>query len=102
MAPTPIRRATRGACHARRALHDRIIVRPRAETRALPDDGRPPTTAESLTAPFTPRLDGTSRSGQGSAVPGGRSYFGTTDFLVLLDVEEFDPRPIVAVRVIQC
>jgi putative hemolysin len=81
--------------HARQALHDRVIVRPRAETRALPDDGRtrPLTTAESLTAPLTPLFDGYLALGaKVCSAPAVDRDFGTTDFLVLLDVEELDAR----------
>jgi putative hemolysin len=81
--------------HARQALHDRVIVRPRAETRALPDDGRarPLTTAESLTAPLTPLFDGYLALGaKVCSAPAVDREFGTTDFLVLLDVEELDDR----------
>jgi putative hemolysin len=81
--------------HARQALHDRVIVWPRAETRALPDDGRsrPLTTAESLTAPLTPLFDGYLALGaKVCSAPAVDREFGTTDFLVLLDVEELDAR----------
>lgn len=81
--------------HARRALHDRVLVRPRSDTRALPDDGRmrPLTTAESLTAKLTPLLDGYLALGaRVCGAPAVDRDFGTTDFLVLLDIEELDAR----------
>jgi putative hemolysin len=81
--------------HARQALHDRVIVRPRAEARALPDDGRmrPLTTAESLGAALTPLFDAYLALGaKVCSAPAVDRDFGTTDFLVLLDVEELDDR----------
>lgn len=79
--------------HARRALHDRVFVRPRTMVSALPDDGRarPLTTAEALTAPLTPLLDGYIALGaRVCSAPAVDREFGTTDFLVLMDVEELE------------
>jgi len=92
---TDVAREAWRVLHARRALHDRVLVRPRPETRALPDDGRarPLTTAESLTAPLTPLLDGYLALGaRVCGAPAVDRDFGTTDFLVLLDIEELDAR----------
>ena len=81
--------------HARNLLHDRVLVRPRAAARALADDGRsrPLTTADSLVAPLTPLFDGyLSLGARVCSAPAIDRAFGTTDFLVLLDVRELDQR----------
>ncbi len=81
--------------HARKMLHERVIVRPRNSARALADDGRtrPPATVESLTAPLTPLFDGYLAMGaRVCSAPAIDHEFGTTDFLVLLDVRELDER----------
>jgi len=81
--------------HARKALHDRVVVRTRPESRALPDDGRtrPVATAEALSAPLTPLFDGYLALGaKVCSAPAIDRDFGTTDFLVLLDVQELDER----------
>ncbi len=79
--------------HARGALHDRVIVRPRAAHSALPDDGRsrPLTTVDALEAPLTPLFDSYLALGaKVCSAPAIDRDFGTTDFLVLMDVEELD------------
>ena len=79
--------------HSRGALHDRVLVRPRAAHSALPDDGRtrPLTTADALTAPLTPLFDSYLALGaKVCSAPAVDRDFGTTDFLVLMDVEELD------------
>lgn len=81
--------------HAREALHDRVWVKPRPAVSALADDGRtrPLTTNEALTSPLTPLFDG--YLALGARVCGAPAFdreFGTTDFLVLLDVRELDER----------
>lgn len=81
--------------HARGVMHDRVLVRPRPDVRALPDDGRarPLATAEAMTAPLTPLFDGYLALGaRVCGAPAVDRDFGTTDFLVLLDVESMDPR----------
>ena len=81
--------------HARRALHDRILVRPRPDRRALADDGRsrPLIDAASLQAALPPLFDGYLGLGaRGCGAPAMDREFGTTDFLVLLDVEEMPER----------
>jgi putative hemolysin len=81
--------------HARRALHDRILVRPRAEVCALADDGRarPLIDAPSLDAPLPPLFDGyLSLGGRVCGAPAVDRDFGTTDYLVLLDIDEMPER----------
>lgn len=83
------------AVHARRALHDRLLVRPRADVRALPDDGRtrPLIDAAALTRPLPPLFDG--YLALGARVCGAPAFdreFGTTDFLVMLDVQDMPAR----------
>ncbi len=83
------------ALHARRALHDRILVKPRAHASALPDDGRhrPLIDSASLTRPLPPLFDGYLALGaKVCGAPATDHEFGTTDFLVLLDVLELDAR----------
>lgn len=83
------------ALHARRALHDRILVRPRASARALPDDGRarPLIDAAALTAALPPLFEGYLTLGaKVCGAPAVDQAFGTTDFLVLLDVHDMDAR----------
>ncbi|WP_396220760.1 GNAT family N-acetyltransferase [Gemmatimonas sp.] len=83
------------ALHARQALHDRILVRPRPAARALPDDGRvrPQVDATSLTAGLPPLFEGyLSLGARVCGAPALDHAFGTTDFLVLLDVQDMDAR----------
>lgn len=83
------------ALHARQALHDRILVRPRPAARALSDDGRvrPPTDATSLTAALPPLFEGyLSLGAKVCGAPALDHAFGTTDFLVVLDIHDMDPR----------
>jgi putative hemolysin len=81
--------------HARQAMHDRILIRPRATARALADDGRtrPLIDADALTGTLPALFDG--YLGLGAKVCGAPAFdrdFGTTDFLVLLDVQEMPER----------
>jgi putative hemolysin len=79
--------------HARNVLHDRVMARPRSGHSALPDDGRsrPLTTADALTAPLTPLFDSYLALGaKVCSAPALDRDFGTTDFLVLMDVEELE------------
>lgn len=81
--------------HARGLLHDRVFVRPRADVRALPDDGRarPLTTAAALASTLPPLLEGYLALGaRVCSAPAVDRAFGTTDLLVLLDIEAMDPR----------
>lgn len=83
------------ALHARGVIHDRVLVRPRPDVRGLPDDGRarPLATAEALRYAFWPLFDGYLALGaRVCGAPAVDREFGTTDFLVLLDVENMDPR----------
>jgi putative hemolysin len=83
------------ALHARQALHDSILVRPRPAARALPDDGRvrPQIDATSLTAGLPPLFEGyLSLGARVCGAPALDHAFGTTDFLVLLDVHDMDAR----------
>jgi putative hemolysin len=83
------------ALHARRALHDRILVRPRPAARALSDDGRvrPLVDATSLTAALPPLFEGyLSLGAKVCGAPALDHAFGTTDFLVVLDIHDMDPR----------
>ncbi len=83
------------ALHARRAMHDRILVKPRPQVSALADDGRhrPLINAAALTAPLPPLFDGYLALGaKVCGAPATDREFGTTDFLVLLDVLELDQR----------
>ncbi len=83
------------ALHARRAMHDRILVKPRWDTSALPDDGRhrPLIDSASLSASLPPLFDGYLALGaKVCGAPATDREFGTTDFLVLLDVHELDSR----------
>lgn len=83
------------ALHARSALHDRILVRPRPAARALPDDGRvrPLIDATALTAALPPLFEGYLALGaKVCGAPALDHAFGTTDFLVLLDVHDMDAR----------
>lgn len=77
--------------HARNVLHDRILVRPRPDVRALADDGRarPLIDAASLSSPLPPLFDGYLALGaRVCGAPAIDRSFGTTDYLVLLDIEE--------------
>ncbi len=83
------------ALHARQALHDRILVRPRPAARALADDGRvrPLIDAASLTAALPPLFEGyLSLGAKVCGAPALDHAFGTTDFLVVLDIHDMDPR----------
>jgi putative hemolysin len=83
------------AVHARGVLHDRLLVRPRPAVSALPDDGRarPLIDAASLTRPLPPLFEGYLTLGaRVCGAPAFDREFGTTDFLVLLDVEAMPPR----------
>jgi len=83
------------ALHARRALHDRILVRPRPAARALSDDGRvrPVIDATTLTAALPPLFEGyLSLGAKVCGAPALDHAFGTTDFLVVLDIHDMDPR----------
>lgn len=81
------------AVHARRALHDRVLVRPRAAARAVADERtRPLLTAEALTAPLPPLFEGyLSLGAKVCGAPAFDREFRTTDFLVLLDVQDLTP-----------
>lgn len=81
--------------HARAALHDHVMVRPHAEARALADDGRarPVPATDSRTGSLSPLFDG--YLALGAKVCGAPAFdhaFGTTDFLVLLDIQLLDDR----------
>ena len=81
--------------HARNALHAELLVRPRAHARALPDDGRqrPHLTAMEPSTPLPSLFDG--YLSMGARVCGAPAFdreFGTTDLLVLLDVQSMEPR----------
>jgi putative hemolysin len=81
--------------HARGALHDTILVRPHAEVSALPDVGRHrPTDDEVACTPALPPLfEGYLNLGaKVCGAPAVDREFGTTDFLVLLDVNALDER----------
>lgn len=83
------------ALHARHALHDRILVRPRPAARALPDDGRvrPLIDTAALTANLPPLFEGyLSLGAKVCGAPAVDRDFGTTDFLVLLDIHDMDSR----------
>lgn len=83
------------ALHARDALHDRILVRPRPASRALFDDGRvrPLIDAKALGTTLPPLFEGYLALGAKVCGAPALDYtFGTTDFLVLLDVQEMDSR----------
>jgi putative hemolysin len=80
--------------HARHALHPDILVRPRPHARALPDNGR--TTPVPQAAPPSPLpalFEGYLALGaRVCGPPAIDREFGTTDCLVLLDVQALDPR----------
>lgn len=83
------------ALHARKLMHDRILVRPRVEGRVLPDDGRtrPLISTEALTYRLPPLFEG--YIALGARVCGAPSFdraFNTTDYLVLLDTLTMDAR----------
>jgi putative hemolysin len=83
------------ALHGRQAMHDRILVKPRPAVRALADDGRtrPLIDAASLSSPLPPLFEG--YLALGARVCGAPAFdreFGTTDYLVLLDVQDMAPR----------
>jgi putative hemolysin len=79
------------ALHARQALHDRILVRPRPAVRALADDGRnrPLIDAAALTTPLPPLFEGyLSLGARVCGAPAFDRAFGTTDYLVMLDITD--------------
>ena len=70
-------------------------MRPRPAARALPDDGRvrPLIDATSLTAALPPLFEGyLSLGAKVCGAPALDHAFGTTDFLVVLDIHDMDPR----------
>lgn len=80
--------------HARSWLHDRIMIPPRGAHQALPDGGRarPLTTVESLSASLSPLFDSYITLGaRVCSAPALDREFGTTDFLVLLDIVDLSP-----------
>ncbi|HEY0930539.1 MAG TPA: GNAT family N-acyltransferase [Gemmatimonas sp.] len=87
------------ALHARSALHDQVLVRPRPAVRALADDGRQrpsgeaEAVAEALRTTLPPLFDG--YLALGARICGAPAFdreFGTTDYLVLLDSQAMEPR----------
>jgi putative hemolysin len=80
------------ALHDRHALHADIFVRPHAAARALADDGR--TVSSTMSAALLPPLfDGyLSLGARVCSAPALDHAFGTTDYLVMLDVEAMDAR----------
>ncbi len=80
--------------HGRNALHPDILVRPRAHTRALPDDGRSLPVASTASDGALPALfEGYLALGARVCGPPAIDHaFGTTDCLVLLDVHDLDSR----------
>lgn len=83
------------ALHARSAVHDRILVRPRPAVRALADDGRtrPLIDAAALAATLPALFEGyLSLGAKVCGAPALDRAFGTTDFLVLLDIRDMDAR----------
>ena len=74
---------------------DRVLVKPRPQVSALADDGRfrPLIDTASLHAVLPPLFDGYLALGaKVCGAPATDHDFGTTDFLVLLDVHELDQR----------
>jgi putative hemolysin len=83
------------AVHARDALHDRVLVRPRPAVRALADDGRvrPLIDQASLTHRLPSLFEGYLTLGaRVCGAPAVDREFGTTDYLVLLDIHAMSPR----------
>lgn len=83
------------AVHARSALHDRLLVRPRPAVSALADDGRtrPLIDAAALTRTLPPLFEGYLTLGaRVCGAPAFDREFDTTDFLVMLDVQAMPPR----------
>lgn len=79
--------------HQRKALHDKVFVRPRVETRALADDGRTIREVSQCGQQLSPLFE--SYLALGARVcgpPAVDRVFGTTDCLVLLDVHALDTR----------
>lgn len=79
--------------HNRNALHPSAFVRPRAETRALPDDGRALPALDDTPIGLSPLFE--SYLALGARVCGPPAIdreFGTTDCLVLLDIHTLDTR----------
>jgi putative hemolysin len=89
--------ATWRTIHARDALHEWLLVRPRPAARALADDGRmrPVVDADSPQAPLPPLFEGYLALGaRVCGAPALDREFGTTDYLVLLDVQEMPSRAV--------
>jgi putative hemolysin len=83
------------ALHARDAMHERVLVKPRPHVSALPDDGRnrPVFEADALASPLPPLFEGyLSLGAKVCGAPATDYEFGTIDFLVLLDINELDSR----------
>lgn len=83
------------AVHARGVLHDRLLVRPRRAVSALADDGRTRPWCDNGAAsrPLPALFDGYLALGaRVCGAPALDREFGTTDFLVLLDVETMPDR----------
>jgi putative hemolysin len=83
------------ALHARDAMHERVLVKPRPHVSALPDDGRnrPVFEADALASPLPPLFEGyLSLGAKVCGAPATDYEFGTIDFLVLLDINELDRR----------
>ena len=93
--------------HARAAMHPEILVKPRPTVSALADDGRhrpvvatecghgelAPSELQSSANVLPPLFDGyLSLGARVCGAPATDFEFGTTDFLVLLDVLELDAR----------
>jgi putative hemolysin len=81
--------------HLRQALHEEVRVRTRRHARALPDDGRVrPQAVPSDVAPALPPLfEGYLALGaKVCSAPAFDRDFGTTDYLVVLDTDQLDPR----------
>lgn len=83
------------ALHLRQALHDEVRVRTRSHLRALPDDGRvrPQAEAGEVAPALPPLFDGyLSLGAKVCSAPAFDRDFGTTDYLVVLDTDQLDPR----------
>jgi putative hemolysin len=81
--------------HHRSAFHNRVLVRPHEEARALWDDGRtrPSDMTSAMNTALPPLFDGyLSLGAKVCGAPAVDREFGTTDFLVLLDVLELEER----------
>jgi putative hemolysin len=90
---TTIARDTWRLLHDRDALHRDVFVRPRAETRALPDDGRTVERAIEPCLTLPPLFESYLTLGaRVCGPPAVDRAFGTTDCLVLLDIHALDAR----------